>query len=192
MLRKPILLACGAISLLGTPQVRAGGASPNAALGVAPPLFACVENGKQRYGASPSEVAGGCRPLAAPAVDWYWLGVREDKTVSNYVDLRHAMRQGESVGVWVLMLTPDSSAAVMGGPDTFRQFDLKSHRLYDCAAHQISSDAVQLIRGFRTTAQVVKEASGNKRPPKPILKDSVDEQVAALVCEGGHPRSEPP
>ena len=188
MLRHLVFLACGSAFLLASPSALADSASPAAVPGAAPALFACVEHGTQRYGASPSEVAGGCRPLAAPAGDWFWLGVREDKSVSDYVDLRHAVRQGELVGVWVLLLKPDSSGAVIGGPDTFEQLDLKSHRYYDCAANQVSSDAVQLIRGFRTSAEVVKAASGHMRPAKPIVHDSVDEQVAALVCEHGHPR----
>ncbi len=189
MQKSLLLLAFGAIPLFAAAQGSGGAASVYTGADVAPPLFACVENGKSRYGHSASDGPGGCRPLAPLPANWRWMGVRSERTEANYVDLHDVTRRGDAIAVWVLVAKPDSSGAVFGGPETFGQFDFKAHRFIDCATRQSWLDEVQLIRGVRTTGEIVKAAKGAKPAPKPIVNDSTDAQIAAVVCDGGHPRA---
>lgn len=179
VLRTLLALVFGATPVLAAGQSRIG---PDGA----PPLYGCVTAvDKQRFSGVPLD---GCTPAASLPADWRWLGLSAHGTQANDVDLRHVVRQGDAVGVWMLALPPDSSGAVLGGVDTYAQFALKSHRFIDCAAHRAWTDGSVLVRNVRTTPVIVKDVRRDKGVPRAIEENSVLGEVEARVCEGGHPR----
>ncbi len=181
MSRSLLLLAGLALPALAAAQ------SSNVGPDGAPPLYGCViDTNQQRFSGLPLD---GCVRAAPLSADWHWLGLVARGTEANYVDLRHPVRRDDAIGLWMLSLRPDSSGAVLGGPETFAQFDIKVHVFIDCAARRTWSEQAQLLRNGRTAPQVVKDVVRSEAAPKPIADGSVTAQVEALACDGGHPRA---
>ena len=182
MLRTLLPLALAAAPLLASAQAAAIG--PDGA----PPLYVCGSVGAKHYAVAPGD---GCALVPALSADWRLLTVSRGGAggeEARYVDVRHYTRTGDTVAVWLAIVKPDSSGAVFTDAASLNQFDMKSHELIDCAGRTATSDDLQYLRNFRTTADVFKSAARRAPPPKPVQPDSIVEQLANAVCDGSHPR----
>jgi hypothetical protein len=186
MLKNLVGFTCVAIAVVVSAPAAAGNAPGAVGADGAPPLYACRSVGAQRYSVTAD---AGCSLVAPLSADWRLLSVGRDGAEARYLDVRNVARNGDTIAVWIVMVKPDSSGAVFNGIESLRQFDMKSHEVIDCARRQSASDDVQFIRNFRSTAEVVKASTRSNPAPRPLAPGSIIEQVAAAVCDGGHPRA---
>ena len=187
MLRPFLLLALAATPLLASAQVAASAPGPIGPDG-APPLYVCGSVGAKHYAVASGE---GCTLAPPLSGDWRLLTVSRGGSggeEARYVDVRHFTRNGDTVGVWLAIVKPDSSDAVFTDAASLAHFDMKAHELIDCAGRLATNDDLVYLRNFRTTADVFKSLTRTAPPPKPVQPDSIIEQVANAVCDGGHPR----